>query len=74
MSDTVNGMRWTREKPTKPGWYWCYSAGTEKQILDFGFHYGHDQGLQPRSGQFSTQGWEWFSGPIPEPTGQDEKS
>jgi hypothetical protein len=61
-------MKWTKRKPTKPGWYWCHRVGMElpyitalfqsqKRIIDYA-------GRSPSNIFYRLAKW---AGPIPEP-------
>ena len=60
-------MEWTKEKPTKQGWYWCYKDGT------VGIAYVCDSGVtmlecKPTHSILRTNAEvEEWAGPIPEP-------
>ena len=66
-------MIWTTDKPTKPGWYWWRTQGTEASVVriihtDEGgliiqFETGHCTHLHTVRG-------EWSSTPVPEPEEQ----
>ena len=61
-------MIWTREAPTKPGWYWWrHDAGTGETIVKINFHEG-----VPYASMAPCKEWrgEWSSTPIPEPAKQ----
>jgi hypothetical protein len=62
-------------KPTVPGWYWVKCTTYiplrgQTMILKFESMQlsKGDTSIQPVSGGLSTEGWDEFSGPIPEPT------
>ena len=63
---------WTKTKPTKCGYYWVKGKAPRHhnpQILRFRIiaKMGGGQCIQPEGGALSTEGWEWFCGPIPKP-------
>lgn len=51
-------LRWTKEPPTKPGFYWVRFDKEEVRMLEFRRH-------ELKTIQKITE-WEW-AGPIPEP-------
>ena len=63
---------WTREKPTKCGYYWVKSRLHYKRITRFIISpvIGDSSHIEPQDGPLSTQGWEWFCGPIPSPNAE----
>ena len=71
--DWLDGWAWTKTKPTKCGYYWVKGKAPRHhnpQILRFRIiaKMGGGQCVQPESGPLSTEGWEWFCGPIPKPS------
>lgn len=67
----MTDLRWTRETPTEPGWYWMRrgSGYPDPQVvlLDFDCFWvvGVDESFPLRDG-------EW-AGPIPEPEEADDE-
>lgn len=59
-------MNWTQNKPTKEGYYWVKRTLRGKAEIHYFENFEHF-GLQPTRGRYSTQGWEYFSGPIEKP-------
>lgn len=51
-------LRWTKEPPTKPGWYWVRFDKEEIRMLEI-------RRSELKTIQKFTE-WEW-AGPIPEP-------
>ncbi|HET6408228.1 MAG TPA: hypothetical protein VFG14_10140 [Chthoniobacteraceae bacterium] len=65
-------LRWSRTPPHSEGWYWVRRAGCRRRILRFlnsGAPWQHF--LQPHRTISTTENWDWFAGPIPQP-GKDE--
>lgn len=72
---TVNELKWTKEAPTKPGWYWfrspdlskkycvCASNDSGRMYIDFPWGWRRTDRLDER--------YE-FAGPIPSPTEPQE--
>lgn len=65
-------MKWTTEKPTRDGWYWCRNINRECvsviQIDNLCF-YDHDYESVFSLDDIDTNVWfEWSDQPIPEPT------
>lgn len=67
-------MKWTKAKPGACGWYWCFTPaqpgwqGAGPTIREFIMFVGVDH-PEPRDGPYSSEGWQFFAGPIKEPTG-----
>jgi len=62
-------MKWTTEKPTKPGWYWQRLKGRLNPAL---FHISQIREyccelVDAFTMESPGDGWEWSSEPIPEP-------
>jgi len=56
-------MKWTKEKPTVPGWYWMFRKGDTISRIEYVRKYG---------GMMCILNWEItdkakWAGPIPEP-------
>jgi hypothetical protein len=69
---------WTREKPTRPGFYWVRNdtgAKTIPEVKQFAVEgeYAITPGaIEPVYGPFSTDGWDWFAGPLYPPNDQGQ--
>lgn len=68
-------MKWNKELPTKPGWYWWTSPdGGEKEVMNI-FYSEPTQGLRaysvsiPASQPLESLGGSMWIGPIEEPSG-----
>lgn len=66
--------QWMRTKPMMPGFYWVRcdeGRKTRPEVKEFAVDelpHGNG-GIEPVYGPYSTEGWDWFSGPIPPPVG-----
>ena len=52
-------LRWTKEKPTKNGWYWHHQGASFGTVIEF-----VDMEIGPTGGVLEDEMW---AGPIPEP-------
>src|SRR5687767_3573567 len=63
--------KWTKDKPTEPGWYWAY-IDSGIQILEVGYRTGGilsfwETGFQTPEIPNSLDRVDYWLGPIPEP-------
>lgn len=72
-------LRWTKEKPTSPGWYWHRGIGHyDKPYIEVVNVVFEDDGGQyflsalhePETRLNECDASDWFAGPIPQPTDQ----
>lgn len=65
-------FKWTSQKPMECGYYWVKGKRphTNPRMMRFVIGkllHGNMSRIQPEDGPLSTEGWEWFAGPIPKP-------
>lgn len=64
-------FKWTTQKPSECGWYWVKGKvpHNNPDIMRFVIMpiINNSSRIQPQEGPLSTEGWEWFAGPIPKP-------
>lgn len=71
-------MKWTKDQPTKPGWYWIRNAGQRKEYI------GEERRVvcvRDYVGKLCIENWEIpdkdteWAGPVPEPeeVGEEKK-
>ena len=70
---------WTREKPTRPGFYWVRCDAGSKQIPEVkqfaaeGEYALTPGAIEPVYGPFSSDGWDWFAGPLYPPNAPSDR-
>lgn len=60
-------MKYTKEIPTKPGWYWVRYLGLKNARIVRAFQLGNQLNFVMGGGNFRADNRFEYAGPIPEP-------